>query len=594
MSAGRGNPPRSAGRPSPPAGPSRCVRVGLDRRSDRANACGRWSATAGRAGHDRPSACRRPCSTAARGPPVPVLIEARALGVEGRRGSAAAPHRSRASSRATARSGPGIGRGASWIGSARSARAFASASSMIDRRPGSTSSSSPGPRRPRSSCRRPERHRAGPRGDGDQAISGRRNDAGRSPLGRPAPTRSPSEKTIAAGPSHGARKPAVRRRRVATCGCGERRSAGASGIEASRAGVSSQPVVISSSSDSSRESESNPSGESSGPAASSSAATGFAPWSPLRPRTCSRLPRTVLISPLWAIERNGWASSRPDACWSRSAGGRRCSPPTAAPGGREELRQPRARDQPLVDDGPAGRGRDGQSARAPPASRTAVSSRRRATTSRRSNASSARGGRRRRHGSAGSRSRGRTRVARRPRPRPAPRRRRGPRASVPPAARPRRRRSRPAAGRALRRRGRGAGTRTRRPAGRRPDRRSAAPGRNGRAGGPRPRRRSIPSAPNAPRWPSEASPARARGRTRRRSAAGVRHEPDAARIVLVPRVVERDGDGSAVAGSVLAGRGHGQVSGDGWATGCRRWGRTATSRRVSDGSGRRPGPGQLW
>ena len=30
--------------------------------------------------------------------------------------------------------------------------------------------------------------------------------------------------------------------------------------------------------------------------------------SPVRPRTCSRLPRTVLISPLWAIERNGCAS----------------------------------------------------------------------------------------------------------------------------------------------------------------------------------------------------------------------------------------------------------------------------------------------
>ena len=27
----------------------------------------------------------------------------------------------------------------------------------------------------------------------------------------------------------------------------------------------------------------------------------------VRPRTCSRFPRTVLISPLWAIERNGWA-----------------------------------------------------------------------------------------------------------------------------------------------------------------------------------------------------------------------------------------------------------------------------------------------
>ena len=42
-----------------------------------------------------------------------------------------------------------IGRAASWIGSVRSAQAFASASSRIARRPGSTRSSSPGPRRPR-------------------------------------------------------------------------------------------------------------------------------------------------------------------------------------------------------------------------------------------------------------------------------------------------------------------------------------------------------------------------------------------------------------------------------------------------------------
>ena len=34
---------------------------------------------------------------------------------------------------------------------------------------------------------------------------------------------------------------------------------------------------------------------------------GLAPWSRVRPRTCSRLPRTVLISPLCEIERNGWA-----------------------------------------------------------------------------------------------------------------------------------------------------------------------------------------------------------------------------------------------------------------------------------------------
>ena len=202
-----------------------------------------------------------------------------------------------------------IGRGASWIGSMRRARVLASASSRIARRPGSTSSSSPGPRRPRRTVSAAANGTA-PASEATATSRSRvtANEAGRSPLRSTiAPTRTPSAKTIAAGPSQGARKPAVRRRSVATCGCGERRRASASGIAASKAGVRSQPVAISSSSASSSESESEPPGERSGPAARSSAAIAFVPVSRARPRTCSRLPRTVLISPLWAMSRNGWA-----------------------------------------------------------------------------------------------------------------------------------------------------------------------------------------------------------------------------------------------------------------------------------------------
>ena len=64
-------------------------------------------------------------------------------------GRRAARTRARASRRPP-RPGPrGSAGAASWIGSARSARVLASASSRIARRPGSTSSSSPGPSRPR-------------------------------------------------------------------------------------------------------------------------------------------------------------------------------------------------------------------------------------------------------------------------------------------------------------------------------------------------------------------------------------------------------------------------------------------------------------
>ena len=143
-----------------------------------------------------------------------------------------------------------IGRGASWIGNVRRARAFASVSSRIARRPGSTSSSSPGPSRPRRTVSAAVNGTA-PASDATATSRSRvtAKAAGRSPFrSTSAPTDRPSAKTIAAGPSHGARNPAVRRRSVATCGCGARRRASASGIAVSSAAVRSQPVAVSSSS----------------------------------------------------------------------------------------------------------------------------------------------------------------------------------------------------------------------------------------------------------------------------------------------------------------------------------------------------------
>ena len=73
-----------------------------------------------------------------------------------------------------------IGRAASWIGSARSAQAFASASSRIARRPGSTSSSSPGPRRPRRTVSAALNGTA-PASDATATIRSRRHREGRRP-----------------------------------------------------------------------------------------------------------------------------------------------------------------------------------------------------------------------------------------------------------------------------------------------------------------------------------------------------------------------------------------------------------------------------
>ena len=126
------------------------------------------------------------------------------------------------------------------------------------------------------------RERHGPRleATATNALAVTAKEAGRRPFRSTiAPTRRPSANTSAAGPSHGARNPAVRRRNVATWGCGAPEGGerfGDRGQERLRkvpagAGEGSRP--------SSSDSRSEPSGDSSGPASISSAAIGFAPRS---------------------------------------------------------------------------------------------------------------------------------------------------------------------------------------------------------------------------------------------------------------------------------------------------------------------------
>ena len=142
-----------------------------------------------------------------------------------------------------------------------------------------------------------------------------------------------------------------------------RRSDVASGTSASRAVSSDQPVATSSSSASSSDRESLTPGESRGPAARRRSAASRRrlgmPASSRRPRTASRLPRTVLISPLWATNPNGWASDHTGDVlvayrWWNIANGTSI----AAVEVREQLREPPAGDEALVHDGPRGRGHD--------------------------------------------------------------------------------------------------------------------------------------------------------------------------------------------------------------------------------------------
>ncbi len=185
---------------------------------------------------------------------------------------------------------------------------------VLEDRPrrGSTSRSSPGPSRP---SRVVSADAIGTAPASEAAATSRSRvtakASGRSPFrSTRAPTRRPSPKTSAAGPSHGARKPAVRRANAPASGWPEDRSADASGISASSAVSRPQPVATRSSSASSSDSESDPSGDRSGPEATRRwpADPAIPSGSAARPATWSRFVRTVLISPLWAIARNGWAS----------------------------------------------------------------------------------------------------------------------------------------------------------------------------------------------------------------------------------------------------------------------------------------------
>ena len=243
------------------------------------------------------------------------------------------------------------------------------ASASVRTRPaaGSTRSSSPGARRPVRTIS-PGESGTAPASDATATTRSAVSDqaAGRSPLrSSSAPTRRPSLNTNAPGPSHGATNPATRRRNAATAGCGVRRRAVASGTSASRALSSDQPVATSSSSASSRDRESLTPGESRGPAARSRSAASRRrlgmPASSRRPRTASRFPRTVLISPLCATNANGWASDQTGDVlvayrWWNIANGTSIGRAEV----REQLGDPPAGDQALVDDGPRGGGHDGE------------------------------------------------------------------------------------------------------------------------------------------------------------------------------------------------------------------------------------------
>ena len=327
-SAGRGaaSVGRAAGRRAAPgagrarpAGPSRSARA-RGRSAGFvtcANAWRRWSAT-GRS--RRPRAGRR--RVVAHAPERLVALERHRLDVEpGPFGVEAGEIAqldverpaswARVAAAASGRSS-WTGRGASWIGKVAKDVVLASASSRIARRRGLDEqqlarAETPAPDR----VGRRERDRAGLGGHRDQSVAGDRErrrsqavavDHRADPAGRPRRRSPPGRPTV-----RGSRR----------SGAGAWRRAGAASDAARaprgsrRGGPGSGPSrsSISSSSASSSESESEPSGESSGPAPTARRRSAFAPpiASSVRPRTCSRLPRTVLISPLWAIERNGWA-----------------------------------------------------------------------------------------------------------------------------------------------------------------------------------------------------------------------------------------------------------------------------------------------
>ena len=489
-----------------------------------------------------------------------------------------------------------IGRAASWIGSARSARAFASASSRIERRPGSTSSSSPGPSRPRrtvsaavngtapaSEATATSRSRVTAKGGRPQPVPVDQDAdvpaVGEDDRGRPVPRREEAGRP-AAERGHVRMRRATQRERL-----GDRGQERGCQLPAGRRQKLERLVE--------RQRIGAVLGQQRTGGEERARHRRNRPTSAARPRTCSRLPRTVLISPLWAIDRNGWARP-PDRMRVRRIAlvEDRVAERQRLPQVRVEVGQAAADDQALVDDRPRRGGRHGQlgQRRHPPrAPRSRAVAARRPAVARRRRRRSVAG--RRRHGSAGRRPPARTPGAT-PRPRlRAPSMSTGTARQRRPAGRPRRRSaSTSARARALGQRGRAAGT-ARRP-----------PGRSAASASPaiRPRSRAIERQRDTgavarlavgAECPSMAERGQAGEGQRQdpvaRAPAGVRDEPDATRVVLEARLVER-GDGATVAlgrcgGSMACLReGDGPAAIDEESTAAGGW-----SRRVRPGGGRR-------
>ena len=232
---------------------------------------------------------------------------------------------------------PALARGvvASGTTTARAPAPRSSWSARSRRRVGSRAAPRPGRRASSTDRRRAlgvhEEHLAGPEAPAlepcSAARSGPRRLRTRRPRGRRArrspraaagrcdracaPTRRPSLK-------HEGGRAVPRRQQAARRGAGtrrarrarSRRSSGASGIASRSAASSRQPDATRRSSASSSESESEPPGMQQRARAPRARRPSGPPSGARRPRSCSRLPRTVLISPLWARRRNGWASAQ--------------------------------------------------------------------------------------------------------------------------------------------------------------------------------------------------------------------------------------------------------------------------------------------
>ena len=135
-------------------------------------------------------------------------------------------------------------------------------------------------------------------------------DSGRRPLRSSiAPTRVPSLKHSAAGPSHGCHEPGR-----ASCAAHPARARRPCAGPARRGWPPAGPHPDASptrpAAGAPRRGTANPrrARRAAGPSAASRSPM-RPPSLARRPRTCSRLPRTVLISPLWARTRNGCASA---------------------------------------------------------------------------------------------------------------------------------------------------------------------------------------------------------------------------------------------------------------------------------------------